>query len=112
MSKRSSAAPPKASVRSRAEISVSGAPGAGAVALPQRGAVLVVLDERAYAGHVVLVHGDLVADVEDREIDRGGVGILAAAAARTLGTGCEHRGEAQQEPAGPAPGRDAVRVFG
>ena len=95
----------------RGDLGLRGA-GAGAVTLPQRGAVFVVLDEGAHARHVVLVHRDLVTDVEDREIHRGRVGLLATTTAGALCTGCERRGEAQQEPAGPAPGRDAVRVFG
>ncbi len=92
------------------DLGLRGARG-GAIALPQGGAVFVVLDERADPGDVVLVQGNLVADVEDREIDRRGVRVLATAAARALGTGGEQRSEAEQQSAGPGACRDAVRVF-
>ena len=88
----------------------------GAVALPQRGGVVVVLDERTDARDVVLVLGNLVADVEDREIDRRRIRVLAAgeadaAAAGALGTGREHAGDAEHQCPGQVPERDAVRVF-
>src|SRR5690242_20214179 len=58
-----------------------------AVALPQRGGIVVVLDERTYARDVVLVLGNLVTDVEDREIDGRGIRILAAAEADATAAG-------------------------
>src|SRR6185295_5809913 len=104
------------------ELGLRGA-GAGAVALPQRGAVqhggvVVVLDERAHARDVVLrdravLHGDLVADVEDREVDRGRIGVLAGAEADVAVTaaGGEQRGQAHGQGDQAASGRDAGRVF-
>jgi hypothetical protein len=59
----------------------------GPVTLPERGGVIVVLDERTHACHVVLVLGNLVADVEDREIDRRGIRLLAASKADAAAAG-------------------------
>jgi hypothetical protein len=73
-------------------ISVSAAPGLARSRFHRVAAVIVVLDEGAQARDVVLLHGDLVADVEDGEIDRGRVGILAAAEADAPAAGALRTG--------------------